>query len=58
MPEWCLRFGIVPLADPPNRSSENTAYTERLLALGLAQGIDRIGVAPAHIFALTRHELH
>ncbi len=58
MPEWCLRFGIVPLADPPNRSSENTAYTERLLALGLAQGIDRIGVAPAHIFARTRQELH
>jgi epoxyqueuosine reductase len=58
MPEWCLRFGIVPLADPTNRSSKNTAYTERLLALGLAQGIDRIGVAPAQIFQRARHELH
>ena len=59
MPEWCLRFGIVPLANQQSFSREDAAeYTEQLLALGAASGIDRIGVAPANIMQRARETLH
>ena len=59
MPEWCLRFGIVPLANQqPCSREEAAAYTEQLRALGLANGIDRIGVAPATVMQRAREALH
>ena len=59
MPEWCLRFGIVPLANQQSFSREDAAaYTEQLLALGTATGIDRIGVAPATTMQRARETLH
>lgn len=59
MPEWCLRFGIVPLANQqPCSREEAAAYTERLLALGAASGIDRLGVAPATTMQRARETLH
>ena len=59
MPEWCLRFGIVPLANQqPFSREEAAAYTEQLLALGAANGIDRLGVAPATTMQRTRETLH
>ena len=59
MPEWCLRFGIVPLANQqPFSREEAAAYTEQLLALGTAHGIDRIGVAPATTMQRARETLH
>jgi epoxyqueuosine reductase len=59
MPEWCLRFGIVPLASQqPFSREEAAAYTEQLRALGLANGIDRIGAAPATIMQRARETLH
>ena len=59
MPEWCLRFGIVPLANQqPFSREEAAAYTERLLALGLENGIDRLGVAPATTMQRARETLH
>ena len=59
MPEWCLRFGIVPLANQqPISREEAAAYTEQLLALGTARGIDRIGVAPAATMQRARETLH
>ncbi|MEY2886145.1 MAG: hypothetical protein RJB40_1000, partial [Actinomycetota bacterium] len=33
-------------------------YTEQLRALGLANGIDRVGVAPADIMQRARETLH
>ena len=59
MPEWCLRFGIVPLANQqPFSREEASAYTEQLLALGAANGIDRLGVAPAATMQRARETLH
>ena len=59
MPEWCLRFGIVPLANQqPFSREEAAAYTERLLALGVQNGIDRLGVAPATTMQRARETLH
>jgi len=59
MPEWCLRFGIVPLANQqPISREEAAAYTEQLLALGAANGIDRLGVAPATTMQRARETLH
>ena len=59
MPEWCLRFGIVPLANQqPFSREEAAAYTERLLALGVENGIDRLGVAPATTMQRARETLH
>jgi epoxyqueuosine reductase len=59
MPEWCLRFGIVPLANQqPLSREEAAAYTEQLLALGAANGIDRLGVAPATTMQRARETLH
>ena len=59
MPEWCLRFGIVPLANQqPFSREEAAAYTERLLALGAENGIDRLGVAPATTMQRARETLH
>jgi epoxyqueuosine reductase len=59
MPEWCLRFGIVPLANQrPFSREEAAAYTEQLLALGSANGIDRLGVAPATTMQRARETLH
>ena len=59
MPEWCLRFGIVPLANQqPFSREEAAAYTERLLALGVQNGIDRLGVAPAITMQRARETLH
>ena len=59
MPEWCLRFGIVPLANQqPFSREEAAAYTERLLALGAEKGIDRLGVAPATTMQRARETLH
>jgi len=59
MPEWCLRFGIVPLANQqPFSREEAAAYTEQLLALGAAKGIDRLGVAPATTMQRARETLH
>jgi len=59
MPEWCLRFGIVPLANQqPCSREEAAAYTEQLRAIGLANGIDRIGVAPATVMQRAREALH
>jgi len=59
MPEWCLRFGIVPLANQqPFSREEAAAYTEQLLALGAATGIDRLGVAPAITMQRARETLH
>ena len=59
MPEWCLRFGIVPLANQqPFSREEAAAYTEQLLALGAANGIDRLGVAPAATMQRARETLH
>ena len=59
MPEWCLRFGIVPLANQqPFSREEAAAYTKQLLALGAANGIDRLGVAPAATMQRARDTLH
>ena len=59
MLEWCLRFGIVPLASQqPFSREEAVAYTEQLCARGLANGIDRIGVAPATVMQRARETLH
>lgn len=59
MQVWCLRFGIVPLANQQPFSREAAAaYTEHMCALGLAHGIDRIGVAPASIMQRARETLH
>ncbi len=59
MLEWCLRFGIVPLANQqPFSREEAVAYTEQLCARGLANGIDRIGVAPATVMQRARETLH
>ena len=59
MPDWCLRFGIVPLANQqPFSREEAAAYTERLLALGAENGIDRLGVAPATTMQRARKTLH
>ena len=59
MPDWCLRFGIVPLANQqPFSREEAAAYTERLLALGAENGIDRLGVAPATTMQRARETLH
>jgi len=59
MPEWCLRFGIVPLANQqPFSREEAAAYTEQLRAIGLVNGIDRIGVAPATVMQRARETLH
>ena len=59
MPEWCLRFGIVPLASQqPYSREEAAAYTEQLLALGSVNGIDRLGVAPATTMQRARETLH
>ena len=59
MPEWCLRFGIVPLANQqPFSREEAAAYTEQLLALGAVNGIDRLGVAPAATMQRARETLH
>jgi epoxyqueuosine reductase len=59
MPEWCLRFGIVPLANQqPFSREEAAAYTEQLVALGAANGIDRLGVAPAVIMQRARETLY
>ena len=59
MPEWCLRFGIMPLANQqPFSREEAAAYTERLLALGVENGIDRLGVAPATTMQRARETLH
>ena len=59
MLEWCLRFGIVPLANQqPFSREEAVAYTEQLCARGLANGIDRIGVAPASVMQRARETLH
>lgn len=59
MPEWCLRFGIVLSANQQPFSREEAAlYTEHLRTLGLAHGIDRIGVAPATVMQRARETLH
>jgi epoxyqueuosine reductase len=59
MPEWCLRFGIVPLVNQqPFSREEAAAYTEQLLALGASNGIDRLGVAPATTMQRARETLH
>lgn len=59
MPDWCLRFGIVPLANQqPFSREEAAAYTERLLALGAENGVDRLGVAPATTMQRARETLH
>ena len=59
MPEWCLRFGIVPLANQqPFSREEAAAYTAQLLALGAENGIDRLGVAPATTMQRARETLH
>lgn len=59
MPEWCLRFGIVPLVNEPSLSPEQAArYAEQLCEIGLSHGIDRMGVAPANIMLRARTILH
>ena len=59
MPEWCLRFGIVPLVNEPSLNPEQAArYAEQLCEIGLSHGIDRMGVAPANIMLRARTILH
>ncbi|MEY2779725.1 MAG: tRNA epoxyqueuosine(34) reductase QueG, partial [Actinomycetota bacterium] len=59
MPEWCLRFGIVPLVNEPSLNPEQAArYAEQLCEIGLSHGIDRMGVAPASIMLRARTILH
>ena len=59
MPDWCLRFGIVPLVNQqPFSREEAAAYTKQLLALGADNGINRLGVAPATTMQRARETLH
>ena len=49
----------MPLANQQPFSREDAvAYTEQLRALGLASGIDRMGVAPATVMQRARETLH
>ncbi|MFM7124489.1 MAG: tRNA epoxyqueuosine(34) reductase QueG [Actinomycetes bacterium] len=49
----------MPLANQQPFSREDAvAYTEQLRALGLASGIDRLGVAPATVMQRARETLH
>ena len=49
----------MPLANQqPFSREEAVAYTEQLRALGLASGIDRMGVAPATVMQRARETLH
>ncbi|MFM8815919.1 MAG: tRNA epoxyqueuosine(34) reductase QueG [Actinomycetes bacterium] len=49
----------MPLANQqPFSREEAVAYTEQLRALGLASGIDRLGVAPATVMQRARETLH
>ena len=49
----------MPLANQqPFSREEAVAYTEQLRALGLASGIDRMGVAPATVMQRARKTLH
>ena len=59
MPEWCLRFGIVPLVNEPSLSPEQAArYAEQLSEIVLSRGVDRVGIAPATVMQRTRAVLH
>ena len=54
MPEWCLRFGIVRLSKKSPKfdvadHAACVAYTDHILSLGTAGGLDRVGVAPAQV---------
>ena len=58
MPEWCLRFGIVPLAKNPTLPEAFIdTYTADVLKVGRANGLDQVGVAPAEILAQSRAAL-
>ena len=58
MPEWCLRFGIVPLAKNPTLPEAFIdTYTADVLKVGRAGGLDQVGVAPADIFLQARAAL-
>lgn len=65
MPEWCLRFGIVPLSKKPVKKPHANSvalgasrqYGEQLLAIGLASGLDRAGITGADILQRARTAL-
>ena len=65
MPEWCLRFGIVPLSKKPVKKPDANSvalgasrqYGEQLLAIGLASGLDRAGITGANILQRARTAL-
>jgi len=58
MPEWCLRFGIVPLAKNPTLPEAFIdTYTADVLKVGRANGLDQVGVAPAEILSQSRAAL-
>jgi epoxyqueuosine reductase len=58
MPDWCLRFGIVPLAkNPVLPEAFVDEYTADILRIGRLHGLHEVGVAPADVLTEARSAL-